>query len=200
MAFLCASGSFAHAAFELGLLQYVFAAVKADKLVVRKPNRVLEGNLKGQVVNRLHRPDCLGFGIAVEVRDGTLVAPGENGVMGRERGAVRPQYAGFQFPGDGGQILRDAAVFNRRNGCREARDQAAVLAVIRQRFQDESGGVQILVSVCKVRVGRRRRLPIPQGQGFLLQAVSAGGDEKSDNHGDHAEPAPTVFHHASPDS
>ena len=196
-AFLCTSRSLAQTAFELGLLQYIFAAVKTDKLVVGVPNRVFEGNLQGQVVNRLHRPNGLGICIAVEVRDGTLVAPGEYGVMGRERGAVRPQNSGFQFPGDGGQVLRDAAVINGRNGCGQARNQAPILAVIRQRLQDESGGVQVLVRVCKVRVGRRWRLPIPQGQGFLLYAVSARDDKKSDQHGGHAEPAPTGFHHAS---
>jgi len=95
---------------------------------------------------------------------GGNILPGEDDIPGGEGLAVAPLHALLQLPGDAHSIGGETPVLARRDLGGKPRHEAIVLVEVRQRLQDEAGGVGVLPAGREVRIHRGRSLPVEDFQ------------------------------------
>ncbi|CAA9579473.1 MAG: hypothetical protein AVDCRST_MAG33-3448 [uncultured Thermomicrobiales bacterium] len=130
------------------------------------------GDLDGQVVDRDalsdDAPDVEVDGVVLWVGD---PLPGEDDVVGRERLAVRPGDALLQGEGDGGQVLGQLTVLERRDLGEQVRVERTVREEPHQRLVDDVGGDEVLGATGDVGVELSDGLP---EQHLELAVLTAG--------------------------
>ena len=121
----------------------------------------VEPDPHGVIVKRL---DCRYVGKRSESGAARLfvaaVRAGERDVVCREGRTVGPGDVGLQLPGHAAQVLRHAAVFQRRNFGGQHRHHPAVLVVVRERLDHHGSGLDVLRAAGKIGIEYRHRLPI----------------------------------------
>ena len=149
----------AHAVLELRLLDDRCGG--ADEGAVGERLGDAEGDPDGELVERLDRGHVgeVGAGVAAALGMHAVVAR-EHHVGGGEGRAVRPHHAGFQLPGDRGQVGRDAAVLDRGDLGRQRRHHLAGLVVVGQRLEHQRRAFDVLGAAREIGVLDRRRLPV----------------------------------------
>ena len=139
--------------------------LRADERSVGKGFRDAEGHAHRSRIESLHALHVVVF---LALRTPPLgmraVFPGEDDVLGRHRRCVRPFEAALELPGDGAQILRYAAVFQRGDTLCEPGRHVPVLVVAREGLQDQRCGLYLLGAAREIGVHGRGRLPVDNAQ------------------------------------
>ncbi len=157
-------GRRAHAVLELGLLDDGLGVAHEGQ--VRVGGRAAEVDAHSGVIQGLDAVDVgelIRLG-AAGLRGGAVLV-GEDYVFSRHRGAIGPEEALLELPGDGSQILGDAAILHGGDLSRQAQDHLAVLVEGGQRLQHQRAGVDVLGAAGEVRTRQRSSLPVEDGQG-----------------------------------
>lgn len=120
---------------------------------------------------------------AAAIRRGAIF-PGEDDVIGGQRCAIRPFHVAFQLPGHAEQILRDAAIVDRRDFAHQHRHQLALFIVARQRLDHHGRAVDFLGASGKIGIEGRYGLPEQDFQFAVTAALGMGG-RACQGHGRH---------------
>ena len=164
---------------ELSLLQD--HAVLTHERDVRISIRCLPGDLESRIVDLLDGVDRIEVRLR---RTGSrlvlAILPGEDDVVDAEVTAIRPLQARLDLPGDAHPISSHPTIRSGWDLSRNEGNQLIVLAVACQWLQDDGRTVKILGTSGEVRVERRDRLPVENGQ---LATSGRGGRSRCRSRG-----------------
>ncbi|MND73258.1 hypothetical protein D3C80_648310 [compost metagenome] len=148
----------------------------ANKCGIGVGLRFVEADLDGVGVDRL---DVLHAFILCRLRAAAVrcdaIFPGEDDVVSGKGRAIRPFDVAFQLPRHAEQILRDAAIVDRRDLAHQHRHQLALFVVAGQRLNHHGRAVDLFGAAGKIRVQCRYSLPEQDFQFTVTAAFGMGG-------------------------